>query len=480
MRLNKVWMTLAGIGLLLFAGTPVPAIAVFSPLAEDLGVPQVDQPSEPGVRRSRLVSINTASLPRPGVGGPRVLRQADLTLELFPDAFVDAMFERFDTADDNGLVWIGRVRGDARSTVTLVYGNGRLTGSVNASMGTFAIRPAAPEMRAALGDVAATAHEIVEIDQAELPREGEPIVPDIDASMLAAAADAPMADTADQIDVLVVYTELARARWGNTTAGIEQLIALGASETNTSYLNAGITQRVRVVHAAQVPFVETNQLDVALPQLRAGTAPGLEGVAELRNRHGADLVMLIVQPPTPNYCGIAYLMSVVSTAFAPSGYSVVHSTCISPGLTFAHELGHNMGAHHDWYVAASTQPYTYAHGYVDPAPGQRWRTVMAYPDLCTALGVSCRRLVSWSNPDASVATTCDASTPYPCHVNAWLFPGAPQGVPAGTRANCRIGDTADTVCDADNRRALNNTALTVANLRQAVVSDPSVARARPR
>lgn len=465
MRHRSVWITAAMALLLWLAAAPERAIAVVSPLAVQVRAPEGPVAPEPGLLRSRLVAVNTATLPRPPRDEARVARQPNLTLELFPDVFVEAVFDRFDPSPA-GVTWVGRVRGDVRSTVTLVYGDGRLTGSINTSAGTFAIRPPDADMRSRLGDAAATAHEIVEIDQSALPREAEPLVPDLTPEAVAAAAAAPMADSADVIDVLVVYTQSARNRWGGD-AGLRQLIALGESETNTSYANAGITQRIRVVHTEFVPYQDISDFTVMLPTLRGGLAEGLEGVAALRDQHRADLVMLVVQPPSPNYCGIAYVMSTVSTAFAPSGYSVVHSTCISPGLTFAHELGHNMGAHHDWYVNSSTRPFTYAHGYVNPNPGQRWRTVMAYADRCTALGVSCRRLVSWSNPDLRQSPACDASTGYICDPRLWLFPGSAQGVAAGTRSPCPTGSLTDTECDADNRRTLNTTALTVANLRQA-------------
>lgn len=468
MRHQPVWITAGLVAFVWLAGAPERVVAVVSPMAVSLQTPVAPAPPEPGVIRSRLVAVNTLTLPQPAAADPRVTRQPNLTLELFPDVFVEAVFDRFDP-NPAGTTWVGRVRGDARSTVTLVYGDGRLTGSINMSSGTFAIRPPDPGMRERLGVAAATAHEIVEINQSALPREADPLDPGLTPEAVTAAADTPMADTADAIDVLVVYTQSARNRWGGD-AGVRQVIALGESETNTSYANAGITQRIRVVHTEFVPYDDISDFSVMLPTLRSGGAEGLEGVAALRDQHKADLVMLVVQPPSPNYCGIAYVMSTVSTAFAPSGYSVVHSTCISPGLTFAHELGHNMGANHDWYVSASTRPFTYAHGYVNPSASQRWRTVMAYADRCTALGVSCRRLVSWSNPDLTQTALCDTSAGFVCNPRLWFLPGAPQGVAGGTRAPCPTGSLADTECDADNRRTLNTTALTVANLRASTPS----------
>ena len=52
-----------------------------------------------------------------------------------------------------------------------------------------------------------------------------------------------------------------------------------------------------------------------------------------------------------------------------------------------------------------------------------------------------------------------------------------MGFPEGTGTGCRAGNTVTNNCVADDRRALNNTALTVANFRQRV-ADRSTAQAR--
>src|SRR5262249_3160439 len=125
------------------------------------------------------------------------------------------------------------------------------------------------------------------------------------------------------------------------------------------------------------------------------------------------------------------LMGTVSTSFAPSGFNVVARACASANFSFPHELGHNMGARHDWFVdPTNNSPYTYNHGYVNL--GGQWRTVMAYNDQCAASGFNCQRLAYFSNPSL-------------------LFNGAPMGVPEGSAQA------------ADNRKTLNNTPFTVAN-----------------
>ena len=111
-------------------------------------------------------------------------------------------------------------------------------------------------------------------------------------------------------------------------------------------------------------------------------------VNQLRDDYDADFAILIADDSGfYGPCGVADGLQVSrSKAFA-----VVANNCMQGYFSFAHELGHLLGAHHD-AVNASNAPYPYAHGYVEP--GKKWRTIMAYP-----CGSDCERLGFWSNPD---------------------------------------------------------------------------------
>ena len=439
------------------AGNPRAVAAPLLVAASEAGLPAPTL-SDATIMRSRHTAINFDVLPGPN--DRRMLREPPVILELFEGVTIIASFDRYD-ANATGVTWVGHVEDVPMSSVTLVYSQGLMTGSIVMPHAVYQIRPAPdqPERSGANGAL----HVVSQIDQSRFLPEAPPIEVSFSEAERLAADDAPMKDSADTIDVMVLYTPRTAAAAGGQT-GINNLINLGISETNTSYVNSGVAQRIRLVHAAQVDYVESNDFSTNLNNLRNGVG-ALAGVAALRDAVRADLVTMLVRPAAPNACGIAFLLTAVNTAFAPFAYSVTDSTCVSPNYSFAHELGHNMGARHDWYVDGSVTPFSYAHGYVNPEVGNRWRTIMAYPDMCQAMGFNCNRILYWANPEKQFIPYCERGGN--CSgLQFWFYNRGAMGIPGGTRSGCRPGVTSNANCDADDRRALNNTAIAVANFRQ--------------
>ncbi|HMS10908.1 MAG TPA: M12 family metallo-peptidase, partial [Pyrinomonadaceae bacterium] len=222
-------------------------------------------------------------------------------------------------------------------------------------------------------------------------------------------------DSGDRIDVLVVYTTATK----NFLGGDAQAQALSQNAidaTNTAYINSRVRQRVRMVEAKEWVYTEATSASTDLSNLRNDA-----GIQALRNSTNADLVAMIGE--VAGVCGIGYLMGSNPAGNANAGFTVTDRSCAVGNLSFAHELGHNMGSQHNPENGSGA---TYAFGYGHYVNGV-FRTVMSYSNPCAN---GCTRRPYFSNPSIAY-----------------------QGFPTGLD-NTR-----------DNVRAINNTADAIANYR---------------
>ena len=319
-------------------------------------------------------------------------------------------------------MWHGKLEAPYRGDVTLAAVDNALAGSVT--------------MDGRMFEIASTGnglHEVREVNPALFPTEDPPLEPDLVSSSGSAtvsrAGSSGVADGAGQIDVMVVWTPAARNAVGGTAAAIQSLVDLAVANANASYANSQIATTLRVVYSGEVNFAETPaNTSLDLSRL-AGTNDGyMDQMHTLRDQYGADIVSLIGSGyAAAGYCGIGYLMSTVATGFAGYAFNVVDQSCAGGYLSFAHEVGHNQGLHHDPANAGSTPSYPYAYGFQDPFGA--FRTVMSYGGA--------PRVQHFSNPNVAYA-----------------------GSPTGTAAQ-------------DNARALNNNAATVANFRPSSAGTPT-------
>jgi hypothetical protein len=145
----------------------------------------------------------------------------------------------------------------------------------------------------------------------------------------------------------------------------------------------------------------------------------------------ADIVVLVTRG-VKDACGLAGVMDDVSTAFHASAFAVVPFRCMNDSYAFAHELGHLMGARHDFGEDKYNTPYPFSHGFVQSHPSAKapgpWLTIMGAWASCPSS--DCRRIGLWSTPDSAFDYYGEA-----------------------------LGDKRR----ADNRQTLNRTASTVAN-----------------
>jgi hypothetical protein len=224
---------------------------------------------------------------------------------------------------------------------------------------------------------------------------------DSQSNPLAAAAVAA-AKAATTVDVLVGYSNGFAAGLGGASQAQTRINNL-VDVTNQAYINSQIDARIRLVHAMQVNYPDNTDNGDALEKL-TGTRttpvdPAFNALRAARDQYGADLVSLVrkYDRQTQNGCGIAWLIGgdrqPYTTGSAGNGYSVVsdgrqqdgNTTYFCRDESFAHELGHNMGAQHDRETATTDGTlkygaFVYSFGYKTDAAGGNFYDIMAYGD----------------------------------------------------------------------------------------------------
>jgi hypothetical protein len=226
------------------------------------------------------------------------------------------------------------------------------------------------------------------------------------------------------VDIAVVYTEGMESFYGlGVVTRAQHLINV----LDQALIDSDTGVRVRMVHAQPlgVPWVEQTSTLETIDDLVAGASFGHPGTSAdvfgtceatadlrcnndgdlshlfaMRNGRAADIVIMLRRywRQQQTYCGVAYLPGagavgsidpandhVLGVAVSGDGPDANGSGASCGDLTFAHEIGHNLGSHHNVENAGgSFGLFTYSYGHrVDC----NFRTIMGYHS--SRSGVSC-------------------------------------------------------------------------------------------
>ena len=217
-------------------------------------------------------------------------------------------------------------------------------------------------------------------------------------------SDSDASDDGAVVELLVLWTARAAKKAGGV-AGIRALIDLGVAAANDAYARSGVHFRLSLVGAEETDYPNFDELKLS-SDVYEEIDRRTEDIPAVRDRVGADLTSIVVDG-LAGFGGIGNLMHELSLDFANEAFSFVDVDRVAYN-TLAHEIGHNMGVHHDRYVAPEGGVFPYSHGYVnqralDPgAPRDAcWATIMAYLSQCFVFGGHrlAVRIPYFSNPD---------------------------------------------------------------------------------
>ena len=382
---SHISFAVAGLATALLCSAISPAWAenLFAPLNEVYEVNQ--SKSAFGIKKQGTGRLNTNLLS--DIFNPRNNKVRQVPLQMLDGSQSTLHLRRQESGNVGGIQIVsGIVDGESHNMATLVNNRGELRGRIWKDGKLFR-----------LYSNKSGRYRLSEINSANLPEgkdtiEAEQLEGFRNSNSQKRQAKAPVASENEPIDLLLFVTKRAIKELGGREKAMPEMELLIA-ETNNIYQQSGASDgpMFRVVGLYPFPLKEHDDIEADLTLWRSNKA-----LLSFRNSLGADLVAFITAPNDPNYCGMGFIGPDASDpeAYPELGYSISVLDCALTNLTFAHELGHNMGARHDRFADPSDGDN---HGFVNLK--QKWRTVMAYSMECWVKNKEgCPKVPYFSNP----------------------------------------------------------------------------------
>ncbi len=407
MKSRKYWALLAcmlavasAVGLWLFRTRPAPHLisrkAASAPAHHK-------SPEQRITKRQRFVQLdeNVAKV---------ILKEEKgaVRLELFPGEVVTVDFERSDMESAESATVTGGVRGQPGSEAVLISHKGVVAASIMLGDGRSFLVNYAGEGR----------HTVVELDPdkmvepehltqhmaQKMPRSLPPntiiSMPQLPWNQTLPVPGMPWFTTTligtnpwpqgpptygpPVVGLMVLYTPKA-AQELSGLLGVESRIRLAVGQVNAALKYSGTKALVRLVHAGQIEYNSTGDLQTDLQNMTFGVGPVMPKVHDLRWEHRADLVSLWVESNAGNLMhGSAWML----TSFDPApafGFNAIEGIYCNTSV-LAHEIGHNLGCNHatndvgGFLQGAFTNSHGYRFSVTNASNGvvNGFRTIMAY------------------------------------------------------------------------------------------------------
>jgi hypothetical protein len=345
----------------------------------------VTPPPAAPVRRRQLAEIATAT----HKVDENIFRVGtSLRFELFSDLIVDAAVQYTERLPDGRLTVIATREG-APGRVYLTVDQGRFTGLFQL-----------PNE----GDLDITPYNGERLLISQYPRQlplscsatagvsgaGKLTVPEV------AAADA---DVVSQIDVGVLYTRdaVCGSAAGTCAEEIKNLpgrLNDWAMNTSDVFTCSRINARVNVVGVQELAFEEKDTLSEDLKAFDDPTKSPGSDVRTFRHEKKADIVLVLVSKADKDInLGLANVFDTSAAKFAEVATGVALYGEALTHYVLTHELGHTMGAGHQWFEG--TGRHWTSHG-------KKIELKSGYAYTIMAVGGNADRIPFFSNPDVTV------------------------------------------------------------------------------
>lgn len=306
-----------------------------------------------------------------------------IDLELFEDTRLPVVLVDTEVLKSGVQLVSGRIEGHPDSRFLMAVSDGVASLSIEVS----------PDERYLVDPLDDGVYEIQEIDPGLIPRCLDPLHMFLDADVLAARGEdsgrlafeaPPTAGASDPnadalIDLLVVYT--TDMKDAHSEISIRLKTELAVEEANGDFRRSGARVRLRLVHLQAVDYTENGSNSDALERVRRTEDDYMDEVHAIRDQVGADVVCLLQEKQDSTSSGIAYVLTESSNYYNESyGFSVVEYRYLTGSNTLVHEVGHNLGCHHDIDHAGSPGLFPFSYGYhiKNPSGNVVYRTIMAY------------------------------------------------------------------------------------------------------
>ncbi|MEM3366288.1 MAG: zinc-dependent metalloprotease family protein [Candidatus Methanomethyliaceae archaeon] len=294
----------------------------------------------------------------------------------------------------NSITWTGKVKDDDLSILVLTITEGYLSGALHTGTNIFHIRPTQTPGQGILEDVTEAIVPDSPINDVETPL---PLQDQFQEFYQDSFNDFPVsskvqadATGVSYIDVLAIYSTALKNYLGGEGQVKSQITTI-VEYANTVMRNSNINVVVRIAGYREVNLPDDTQGYQYMSDMYY--EKGLfSNIRQWMDQTGADQATLFTtfSFPRMSYCGLGYQPNARSiysgpsysdyrkrifktvVAIGSSQYGGATYTCLAD--TFAHELGHNLGAGHDKAHDTIASEWNYNHGYC----GSNYGTIMAY------------------------------------------------------------------------------------------------------